>query len=168
MKTSVKRFLVGAFVAVALMSPTSSAFAHGFETSELEIIHPFLRATPPGAKTGAGYVIIRNSGSEPDRLLGIETEAAARVEFHQSVVEDGIAKMRPIEGGIEIPAGGEYRLGAEGSHAMLVELTGGIGLGFLVEATLIFEKAGRVPITFEVEPAGATLESADAEHTDGH
>lgn len=163
-----KKFLVGAFMAVALMSPTSGAFAHGFETSELDIIHPFLRATPPGAKTGAGYVIIRNNGSEPDRLLGIETEAAARVEFHQSVVEDGIAKMRPIEGGIEIPAGGEYRLGADGSHAMLVGLAGEIGLGFLVDATLIFEKAGRVPITFEVEPPGATLESAGKEHADGH
>lgn len=163
-----RTLLISAVILAALMSPASSAFAHGFETSELEIIHPFLRATPPGAKTGAGYVIIRNNGTTSDRLLGIETEAAERVEFHQSVVEEGIAKMRPIEGGIEIPAGGEYRLGADGSHAMLIGLTAQIGLGFLVDATLIFEKAGRVPITFEVEPPGATLESAGKDHADGH
>jgi len=160
--------LISAVILAALMSPGSSAFAHGFETSELGIIHPFLRATPPGAKTGAGYVIIRNNGTTPERLLRIETQAAARVEFHQSVVEGGIAKMRPIEGGIEIPAGGEYRLGADGSHAMLIGLTAQVSLGFPVGATLIFEKAGRVPITFEVEPPGATLESAGKDHADGH
>jgi copper(I)-binding protein len=161
-----KPYLAAILLALAVVP--GLAVAHGFSISSIEIVHPFLRATPPGAKTGAGYAIIRNNGTEPDRLLAIETEAAERVEFHQSVVEDGIAKMLPIEGGLEIPAGGEYRLGLDGSHAMLINLTAPIGLGQVIEGTLIFEKAGRLDMTFEVEPAGATLESATEGHADGH
>lgn len=152
---------LGASVAVA------PALAHGFKASNIEIVHPFFRATPPGAKTGAGYVILRNSGTEADRLIAIETEAAQRVTFHQTVTENGMAKMIPIEGGLEIPAGGEYRLGLDGSHAMLEGLTAPIGLGQLITGTLVFEKAGRIDIDFEVEPAGTTQEDAMAKH-DGH
>jgi copper(I)-binding protein len=111
-------------------------------------------------------MILTNTGSEPDRLLAIETDAAVKVEFHQTVVTDGVATMRPILGGLEIPAGGEYRLGADGSHAMLVGLSAPIGLGQLIEATLNFERAGPIEITFEVEPIGTTLEGAEEAH--GH
>ena len=141
------------------------ASAHGFTIGELEIVHPFLRATPPKATTAAGYMVIRNGGSTSDRLLRIETTAAEKVEFHRTVVEGGIAKMQPIKEGFEIPAGGEFRLGADGTHAMLVvDLTGPIDLGFLIDATLVFEKAGALPMTFEVEPAGTKLEDTEAHH----
>ena len=156
-----------ALVLLAASVP-AAALAHGFKASGIEIVHPFFRATPPGAKTGAGYVILRNNGTQSDRLLGIETEAAARVTFHRTVTENGMATMVPIEDGLEIPAGGEYRLGLDGSHAMLEGLTAPIGLGQLIAGTLVFEKAGRVDIDFEVEPAGTTQEDAMAAHTDGH
>lgn len=160
-----KRILVG-LVLGGLMLP-SFAVAHEFKTSTIEIIHPFFRATPPGAKTGAGYVILRNNGTAADKLIGIETEAAKRVTFHQTVTENGMAKMVPIDGGLEIPAGGEYRLGMDGSHAMLEGLTAPIGLGQMITGTLVFEKAGRVDVDFEVEPAGTTQEDAMATHTNG-
>lgn len=145
-----------------------AAMAHGFKASDIEIVHPFFRATPPSAQTGAGYVVLKNNGTESDRLIGIETEAAERVTFHQTVTENDMAKMVPIEGGLEIPAGGEYRLGLDGSHAMLEGLTAPIGLGQVIEGTLIFEKAGRIDITFEVEPAGTTQDDAMQDHDNGH
>lgn len=153
-------------VTVLLAVPSTSA--HQFSIAAIEIEHPFLRATPPNASTGAGYMIIRNKGGEPDRLIGIETEAAGRVEFHRSVIENGVAKMVPIEGGIEIPAGGEFGLGFDGSHAMLVDLTAPIGLGQIIMGTLIFEKAGRLEMDFEVEPIGATLEGELETHERAH
>ena len=147
-----------------LLALTAAAAGHEFKVADVEITHPYLAATLPGAKTAAAYMILTNTGSEPDRLLSIETDAAVRVEFHQSVLTDGISRMRPIAGGLEIPAGGEYRLGADGSHAMLVGLTAPVGLGQLVEATLVFERAGPLEITFEVEPVGTTLKGAEEAH----
>lgn len=161
-----KAILTAAVIFVCLLP--SCAAAHGFTAGTLEIVHPFLRATPPRAAMGAGYLVIKNTGTASDRLLGIETSAARRVAFHQSIIEDGIAKMRPIEGGLEIPSAGEYRLGEDGSHAMLVDLTGPISERELIEGTLIFERAGRVEMYFEVESAGATLSSAQQEHGSDH
>jgi copper(I)-binding protein len=155
-------------IATSALAAPHSVSAHGFTAATIEIIHPFFRATPPGAQTAAGYVVLRNSGDKPDRLIGIETEAAERVTFHRTVTENDMAKMVPIEGGLEIPVGGEYRLGLDGSHAMLEGLTAPIGLGQLIEGTLIFEKAGRVDITFEVEPVGTTQEGAMQDHSNGH
>ncbi len=157
-------------LAVALLASLlpAAALAHGFKASDIEIVHPFFRATPPGARTGAGYVVLKNNGTQPDRLIGIETEAAKSVTFHRTVAENGMAKMVPIDGGLEIPGGGEYRLGLDGSHAMLEGLTAPIALGQLIEGTLIFEKAGRVDITFEVEPAGTTQDAAMQDHGNGH
>lgn len=162
------KFLRRAALAMMAALLPSAALAHGFKANAIEIVHPFFRATPPGAKTGAGYVILKNNGSESEKLLGIETEAAERVTFHRTVTESGMAKMVPIEGGLEIPPGGEYRLGLDGTHAMLEGLTAPIGLGQLITGTLVFEKAGRVDIDFEVEPAGTTQEDAMAAHIDGH
>ena len=68
-----KTYLTG--VALGLVLVPSLAAGHGFSTTSLDIVHPFLRETPPGAKTGAGYVIVKNNGTELDRLLAIETEA---------------------------------------------------------------------------------------------
>ena len=149
-----------------LLALIGAAVGHEFKVADIEITHPYLAATLPGAKTAAAYMILTNTGSEPDRLLAIETDAAVRVEFHQSLVTDGVSRMRPIAGGLEIPAGGEYRLGADGSHAMLVGLSAPIGLGQLIEATLNFEKAGPLELTFEVEPVGTTLEGTEEAH--GH
>lgn len=156
-----KKLLLALGLLAGLIVPAS---AHGFTIGEIKIVHPFLRATPPKATTAAGYMVIRNGGSIPDRLLRIETTAAEKVEFHRTVIEGGIAKMQPIKEGFEIPAGGEFRLGADGTHAMLVGLTGPIDLGFLIDATLVFEKAGALPMTFEVEPAGTKLEDTEGHH----
>lgn len=150
--------------AALLLAPAGSAAAHGYKLAGVEITHPYISATLPGARTAAAYMILTNSGPQPDRLLAIETDAAVVVEFHQTVVTDGISRMLPIEGGLDIPSGGEYRLGADGSHAMLVDLAAPIGLGQLIEATLYFEKAGSLDIVFEVEPVGTTLEGAEEAH----
>lgn len=157
-----RRLLLAALAAMSLVLPASG---HGYKAGTIEIVHPFLRATPPGARTGAGYLVIRNEGSEPDRLVGIETEAAERVTFHRTVTENDVARMVPLEA-IEIPAGGEYRLGLDGTHAMLEGLTAPIGLGQLIPGTLVFEKAGRIDMEFEVEPAGTSQEDAMQAH--GH
>jgi hypothetical protein len=49
---------------------------------------------------------------------------------------------------------------------MLEGLTAPIGLGQLIPGTLVFEKAGRIDMEFEVEPAGTSQEDAMQAH--GH
>lgn len=151
-------------VILAGLFSSSAAGAHGFTIGDLAVTHPFFRETPPSVDTGAGYMVVTNNGASPDRLLAIETPAAAKVEFHQTIVENGVATMRPVENGFEIAPGSELVIGDEGTHAMLVGVTQPIRQGELIDATLVFEKAGRLEMYFEVEPLGKLVDQHRGDH----
>jgi copper(I)-binding protein len=91
-------------ILIASLLPTV-ATSHEIAAGALTIIHPFVRATPPNARVGGGYLRIRNDGDVDDRLIAIEAPGAAKqVTMHRTVVSDGIASMVPMEGGLVVPA----------------------------------------------------------------
>ena len=47
---------------------TTAAQAADYDIGPIHIAQPWARATPKGAKSGAGYMTITNNGSTPDRL----------------------------------------------------------------------------------------------------
>jgi copper(I)-binding protein len=130
------------------------AMAHEFKLGDLDIGHPWSRATLPGAKVAAGYLTIRNGGSEPDRLMAVSAGISGKSEVHEMTVKDGVMTMRPVAGGIEIPAGGEVKLEPGSYHIMFTELKEPAVAGVKFPGTLTFEKAGTVEIEFAVEKPG--------------
>lgn len=145
--------LVGLAVLAAAATPAS---AHDYKAGPLTIAHPWSRATPGGAKVGGGYLTVTNSGTEPDRLVGGSTPVAERFELHQTTVTDGVASMRPVEGGLVIRPGETVELKPGGTHVMLVNLKGPLKEGSCFPGTLTFEKAGAVPVEFTVQALGAS------------
>ncbi|KQT57652.1 copper resistance protein CopZ [Methylobacterium sp. Leaf456] len=125
------------------------------KAAALAIETPWLRATPGGAKVAGGYVTVRNTGSEPDRLTGATLARAGRGEIHSMSTENGVMKMAPVEGGLPIAPGGTVALKPGGLHLMFLDLTDGLRAGETVSGTLTFERAGSVPVTFAVAPIGA-------------
>lgn len=103
-----------------------------------------------GGANSAAYMVIRNTGSEPDKLIAASTDVAKTVELHTVIEEGGVMRMRQVEGGIEIPANGEVVLKPGGFHVMLIGLTRDLNAGDKVQLTLTFEKAGQIPVTAEV------------------
>jgi len=126
------------------------------QAGDLKLETPWTRATPPNAMVGGGYLTITNTGSEPDRLIAAASPIAAKVEIHDMKVENGIMTMRPVSGGLVIPAGETVTLAPGGLHVMFVKLTGPMKQGERVAATLTFEKAGAVEIMFPVAAIGAS------------
>ena len=131
------------------------AVAHEYTVGSLHIGHPWSRATPKGAAIGAGYLKITNNGTTPDRLLGGSSEAAKSFELHVMSMENGVMKMRPVEGGIEIKPGETVEFKPESYHVMFVGLKEPLVQGHRVKATLDFAKAGKVAVEFVVESIGA-------------
>src|SRR5256885_5278304 len=66
--------------------------------AQIEIENAWTRATPPGAKTAAGYLTIRNKSSSPDHLIRAASPLAARVEMHVHLHDGDMMRMRPVEG----------------------------------------------------------------------
>ena len=63
------------------------------------------RATVGSMSSSAAYVSIINHGKTADRLLDATSNLARKTELHIMYMEDGVMKMRQVEGGINIPAG---------------------------------------------------------------
>ena len=139
--------LTGAF---ALMM-TGTALAHEYTIGDLVIDHPVARATPANAPVSAGYMTIRNTGDAADRLIGGSVGFAGTVEVHEMVMDGDVMQMREIEGGIEIPAGGEVMLQPGGLHMMFMQMGERLEEGQEHAGTLEFENAGTVEVIFNVE-----------------
>ena len=140
-------FLAAIFFATA-------AFAHSFEKGDLQIRHPWSRATPPGAKVGIGYLEIRNNGAQPDRLLSATSPAAKRVEMHITEQAGEVAKMRQLRA-FEVPGRERLALEPGGAHLMLVDIVQPLKKGERFSMTLRFERAGEVEVQFEVQEMGS-------------
>jgi periplasmic copper chaperone A len=113
------------------------------------------RATAPRAQVGAGFLIIRNTGAGPDRLLSANSPRAAKVEIHTMSMKGGVMRMRPLPGGLDIPARSVATLAPGGNHLMLIGLKAPLKQGERVPATLRFAKAGSVQVQLTVAAAGA-------------
>ena len=139
--------------ALALLSVfvfASAASAHEYKIGDLEIVHPVARATPPNAPVSGGYMVIRNTGTEPDRLIGGATDFAGKVEVHEMAMEGDVMKMRQLTDGLEIPAGGEVTLKPGGYHVMFMQLKDQLQPDTKKKVTLRFEKAGEIEVEFLV------------------
>ncbi|WP_157959855.1 copper chaperone PCu(A)C [Devosia submarina] len=145
------KIVIAAFLAFA---PTAQA--HDFTAGTIFIDHPMIEEAPPNAPVIGGYVTLHNNGGTDDRLIQIESSAAEKVEIHKTTVTDGIARMQPLTEGLTIPAGDIVWLGDDGTHAMFVKPAKRYQVGDEVPATLVFEKAGRIDITFKVEERSLT------------
>lgn len=121
----------------------------------LEIQAPWSRATPGGAKVAGGYLVVRNTGSAGDRLIGGASDVAGRIEIHEMATVDGTMRMRALDKGLAIAPGASVELKPGGYHVMFLDLKQPLKEGQRFKATLTFEKAGAVPLEFEVRSLGA-------------
>lgn len=134
----------------------SAAGADTFKIGDIAIEAPWTRATPGGAKVAGGYLKVTNNGPAADKLIGATTDVAGRVEFHEMAVSGGVMRMRPVSEGLEIRPGQSVELKPGGYHVMFMELKRQLKQGETIKATLQFEKAGKVDITFSVRAVGAS------------
>ena len=143
---------------LALALASTPAFAHTTRAHHLTVAGAWTRPTPPGAAAGAGYLTITNDDAEPDRLVGGTSPAVREVQVHEMRIENGIARMRPVAGGLVIPAHGTVTLAPGGYHVMLIGPKRRLAAGVRVPATLRFQRAGDIKVSFAVRtdpPAGA-------------
>ena len=87
--------------------------------SQITIDNAWLREAPPGAVALAGYLTIHNHSSEDLSLNLATSEDFGRIEFHQSVEQDGVYKMIPHTH-LNIPAHGELVLEPASYHLMMI------------------------------------------------
>jgi copper(I)-binding protein len=130
------------------------AWAHEYKAGDLEIVHPWARATLKGSDVADGFMKIINHGSTPDRLLSVSVEFAKTGQIHDMKMDGDVMKMQELTGGLEIPAGATVELKPKSLHVMFIGVNQELVPDEVVDGELTFEKAGKVKIEFMIEPAG--------------
>jgi len=143
------------------------ATAHHYDAGDLHIGHPWSRETPPNAPTAAVYLTIDNQGKQADRLLSAETPAAARVELHEHVHQDGLMKMQAVAE-VAIPAGEKVQFAPGGLHLMLFSPTKHYQDGERFPLTLNFAYAGKVEVEVLVQKNAPSKEHEHEHHGHEH
>jgi periplasmic copper chaperone A len=129
------------------------ALAHDYKLGELEIGHPWAKATITGQPVAGGFMKIHNSGTEPDRLIKVTSEVSDAIQIHKMSVENGVMKMGEVPGGLEVAPGTITELKPGGLHVMFMGIRAPFKEGGSVKAVLTFEKAGNVEVEFKIEAA---------------
>lgn len=141
-------------IAVSVTMITSVVYAAEVTVGDLVVEHAWACATTPSAKTGATYLAVRNTGSQPDRILSMEAPVAGHAMAHQTRQEGDVSRMSET-GPLSIPPGGTLEMKPGGMHIMLMALSSGLKVGQQFPLTITFERAGKVEVPVKIGKPGA-------------
>ena len=145
-----RKLVLEVLTATALTLGSILASTPGVLANDVMVKGAFARASAMStAKAGAVYMTLMNQGAAADRLIAVTTGAAMSAEIHEILMEDGVAKMRPVEV-FGIPAGGSVELKPGGYHIMLMGLKTPLKKGDMIMLQLKFEHAGLVDVMAHV------------------
>ena len=120
----------------------------------IEVRDAWVREAPPGTDVNAGYLVIKNTSNQAQKLQSVSSKQFQMVMVHESILEGGVAKMRGADR-LEIPAGKEVVLGPGGYHLMLMQPVSRPVVGGLVEVTLRFASGLEIPVMMQVKKGTA-------------
>lgn len=122
--------------------------------SEIVAEHPWSRATPPGADTGAVYVTL--TSKDGDQLVGATSPASSGASVHDMTMDGNIMRMREVVGGLTLPPGQAVTLQPGGYHIMLTGLKAPLKRGETVQLHLTFAQSPPLDISAPIAGIGAS------------
>ena len=108
--------LVPAAIMLMLLSFMSVATAG----AAVHVDAPWIREAPPASTVLAGYMVLRNSGDTARTVTHIDSPDFKNSQIHRTVMEDGMAKMLPVEE-LQLPVHSSVSLEPGGLHLMLFD-----------------------------------------------
>ena len=102
----------------------------------------------PGMQMTAGYLILRNNTDEDIAIDRVTSPQFGKVEMHETVVEDGVARMSAL-GEVVLPAGNAVEFKPGGKHLMLMRPSEDLDA-----VTLEFHAGDAIVLTVNVSAGG--------------
>lgn len=131
--------------------PTTSAAG----SEDIVVEDPWAGASIGTNRPGAAYMTLRNTGSDPVTLLGLETPLAMMPDIHETKTDaNGVSSMAPV-GEIILRSGESVSLKPGGLHAMLMRLQNKMIEGETFPLTLNFADGGKLTVDVPILGIGA-------------
>jgi copper(I)-binding protein len=141
---------------LGLFGTVRVAGAHEYEVGKLVVEHPWLRAPADNEKNASFFAFLHNHGDAPDKLVAVKVEKFAKAVIH------GDAKKLDLETPVVLPPKTTTTLAPGEAFVALIEAKKHLEVGWGLEMTLVFEKAGEVVIDAAIDAPDA-MHAHDAE-----
>jgi len=125
--------------------------------AEVTVTDPWIRGTVTGQSETGAFMTIKST--EALKLVGASTPVAQKVEIHKMEMDQGVMRMRPMNG-LEIPANGAVELKPGSFHVMLLGVSKPLAAGEKVPLTLQFQNKEGKTISTTVQAAVRPLNEA--------
>lgn len=156
--------LIAAAIFFAAPIFAAPAFAH----QGIHIENPYARTNGGIGATGAIFLEIMNHADTDDRLIGVASDVAEKVELHtHKASADGVMSMSAVPEGVAIAALQGHSLKRGGDHIMLMGLRQDLKDGDVIHLTLSFEHAGKVKVDVPVDNARKPEAADPMDHMQG-
>lgn len=142
-----RRLMPFAVLPVAVLSLSAC------EKQPLYVDGAYIRLSPNPGTPSSGYFTV-HAGSDPVTLRDVTTEAAVRVEMHDSVTKNGMMTMEKLDS-VDIPAKEKLAFAPGGKHLMLWKVNPSVAATGKVTLTLIFSNGDRILVDAVVQKTGA-------------
>jgi periplasmic copper chaperone A len=136
--------------AAAFMLASAGAQANEYKLGDITVEHPWARPTAGNTGLGAAYFVLKNGGEQTEVLKSVSSPDADIAQIHENINENGVMKMRPVEG-LKIPPGGTVAFEPGGYHVMLIGLKHDLEEGHSIPLKLTFAHAGSVDVEVKIE-----------------
>lgn len=103
------RYLITALL-ISFISPLAAA--------DLTVTDAWIREAPPVSRVQAAYATFKNNLSSDIDLVKATSPAFAKIEFHETISENGLSKMQQ-QTSVTVPSNGKAIFKPEGLHMML-------------------------------------------------
>jgi copper(I)-binding protein len=137
---------LAAFVLTCLATPLLAAGL----ADQISVVDPYVRMAPPGAKTTAAFMTIRNTSDRNLHIVSASTRIANTTELHNHLNDGGVMRMRQVKE-IALPAKGEAQLKPGGYHIMLIDMQAPLKEDDKVAITLGFSDGGTKTVEVPVK-----------------
>ena len=122
---------------------------------DLKLSHGWARETVAGQNAAAAYLTIVNNGAGSDSLVSVSSDASMHAMLHSTSMDDGVMRMRPIDGGLAIPSKAAVELSPGRTHIMLTGLKQPLESGQTFQIRLDFERSADQDLDIKVLDATA-------------
>jgi len=154
------RLRSSSYLLIALIAAGCAVSAGEAQAQPVTVKDAWVRAPAPGQKVAGAYMELV---SRTDlALTAVASPVAASAELHNTSVEEGVMRMRPVAR-IELPPGKPVKLAPGGLHIMLIDVKQPLKPGDKVPLTLTVQRAdlsGRSVFTVQAEVRAAAAENA--------
>jgi copper(I)-binding protein len=147
-----RRWMLAVPAAVLLLASAPAALAAAPADCKPRIEAGWIRLVPGGMMMG-GFARLVNPCPLPAAVVSAESPQFGEVELHQSIMDNGVSRMRPVPR-LEIPANGSAELRPGSYHLMLMQPKGPLAPGARVPITLKLESGQAITAEFVTRPVG--------------